>query len=173
MTGVQTCALPIFDDSLSILWHNSTFRNLLRAEGTMVGQLLQDVIRPVDGTDLRRIAVPANPSEAASLNVRRGDRCVLGLRLARTTISLGGNNRQAMILTVRDVSNHVLEKQKQDAIYRAGLEMGNLAPEEVTAMTHEERVMLLKDQILQLTQEVIVTEIVPSPRCPSQAPQVL
>jgi CheY-like chemotaxis protein len=33
--------------------------------------------------------------------------------------------------------------------------MGNLTPDEVTAMTHEERVTLLKDQILQLTQEVL------------------
>lgn len=165
VSELQVCAMGLFsalpdgvvllDDSLAILWHNSTFRDLLRVEGTMVGQSLQEVIRPIDGTDLRRIAIPANPSEAASLNVRSGDRCVFGLRLARTTISLGGNNRHAMILTVRDVSKQVLEKQKQDAIYRAGLEMGNLAPDEVTAMTHEERVMLLKDQILQLTQEVL------------------
>ncbi len=165
MSDLQVCAMGLLgalpdgvvllDDSLNILWHNSTFRNLLRADGVLVGQLLQDVIRPADGTDLRRIAVPANPSEAASLNVKREDRSVLGLRLARTMISLGGNSRHAMILTVRDVSKQMLEKQKQDAIYRAGLEMGNLTPDEVTAMTHDERVTLLKDQILQLTQEVL------------------
>lgn len=45
-------------------------------------------------------------------------------------------------------------KAEQDAIYRAGLEMGNLTTEEVTAMSHEECVMLLKDQILQFTQEL-------------------
>ena len=165
VSELQVCAMGLFsalpdgvvllDDSLSILWHNSTFRDLLRSDEKMVGQSLQDVIRPADGTDLRRIAVPANPNEAASLNVKREDRSVLGLRLARTKISLGGNDRHAMILTVRDVSKQVLEKQKQDAIYRAGLEMGNLTPDEVTAMTHEERVTLLKDQILQLTQEVL------------------
>ncbi len=165
VSELQVCAMGLFsalpdgvvllDDSLVILWHNSTFRDLLRTDEKMVGQSLQDVIRPADGTDLRRIAVPANPSEAASLNVKREDRSVLGLRLARTKISLGGNDRHAMILTVRDVSKQILEKQKQDAIYRAGLEMGNLTPEEVTAMTHEERVTLLKDQILQLTQEVL------------------
>ena len=165
MSDIQVCAMGLFsalpdgvvllDESFSILWHNSTFRNILKAEGTLVGQSLQDVIRPTDGTDLRRIAVPTTTGEAASLNVRREDRCSLGLRLARTAISLPGTDRHALILTVRDVSKQMLEKQKQDAIYRAGLEMGNLAPDEVTAMTHDERVSLLKDQILQLTQEVL------------------
>lgn len=165
MSDVQVCAMGLYsalpdgvvllDESFSILWHNSTFRNILKAEGTLVGQSLQDVVRPTDGTDLRRIAVPSTIGEAASLNVRREDRCSLGLRLARTSIALQGNDRHALILTVRDVSKQMLEKQKQDAIYRAGLEMGNLAPDEVTAMTHDERVTLLKDQILQLTQEVL------------------
>ena len=165
MSDIQVCAMGLFsalpdgvvllDESFTILWHNSTFRNILKAEGTLVGQSLQDVIRPTDGTDLRRIAVPTTHGEAASHNVRREDRCSLGLRLARTSIALPGTDRHALILTVRDVSKQMLEKQKQDAIYRAGLEMGNLAPDEVTAMTHDERVSLLKDQILQLTQEIL------------------
>ncbi len=165
MSDIQVCAMGLFsalpdgvvllDESFTIFWHNSTFRNILKAEGTLVGQSLQDVIRPTDGTDLRRIAVPTTHGEAASHNVRREDRCSLGLRLARTSIALPGTDRHALILTVRDVSKQMLEKQKQDAIYRAGLEMGNLAPDEVTAMTHDERVSLLKDQILQLTQEIL------------------
>ena len=152
-------ALPdgivLLDEVLNIRWHNTTFRQLLRTADVLIGKPLQDIIRPADGTDLRRIAVPASPGEAASLTVRREDRSSLGLRLTRTTINLEGNHKQAMILTVRDVSTQVLEKQKQDAIYRAGLEMGNLTTEEVTAMTHEERIILLKDQILQFTQEIL------------------
>ena len=152
-------ALPdgivLLDEDLNIRWHNTTFRQLLRTADILIGKPLQDVIRPADGTDLRRIAVPASPGEAASLTVRREDRSSLGLRLTRTTINLEGNRKQAMILTVRDVSTQVLEKQKQDAIYRAGLEMGNLTTEEVTAMSHEERIILLKDQILQFTQEIL------------------
>jgi CheY-like chemotaxis protein len=152
-------ALPdgivLLDEDLNIRWHNTTFRQLLRTADVLIGKPLQDIIRPADGTDLRRIAVPASPGEAASLTVRREDRSSLGLRLTRTTINLDGSHKQAMILTARDVSTQVLEKQKQDAIYRAGLEMGNLTTEEVTAMSHEERIILLKDQILQFTQEIL------------------
>lgn len=165
MCDLQVCAMGLFsalpdgivllDEDLNIRWHNSTFRQLLRSTDVFVGKPLQEIIRPADGTDLRRIAVPASPGEAASLTVRREDRSSLGLRLTRTTIDLECGHKQAMILTVRDVSTQVLEKQKQDAIYRAGLEMGNITPEEVTAMSHEERIMLLKDQILQFTQEIL------------------
>ncbi len=165
MSDLQVCAMGLLsalpdgivllDDDLTILWHNTTFRQLLRTSELIVGRRLQDIIRPADGTDLRRIAIPASSGEAASLTVRREDRSSLGLRLARTAINLEGDRKPAMILTVRDVTQQVLEKQKQDAIYRAGLEMGNLTTEEVTAMSHEERVMLLKDQILQFTQEIL------------------
>ena len=165
MSDLQVCgmgllsALPdgivLLDEDLSVLWHNSTFRQLLKTTDVIVGQSLQDVIRPADGTDLSRIAVPVHMGDASSVNVRREDRCSLGLRIARTTIALKGGVQHAMILTVRDVSKQVLEKQKQEAIYRAGLEMGNLTTEEVTAMTPEERVILLKDQILQFTHEVL------------------
>lgn len=164
-SDLQVCAMgllsalpdgvALLDETLTVLWHNSTFRNLLRTEMKLVGGTLQQVIAPTDGTDLSCISVPAAPGEAASLTVRRDDRRSFGLRIARTHMELDGDCRQALILTVRDVTRNVAEKQKQDAIYRAGLEMGNLTAEEVTAMTHEERLALLKDQILQLTQEVL------------------
>ncbi|HRA89414.1 MAG TPA: GAF domain-containing protein, partial [Planctomycetaceae bacterium] len=165
MSDLQACgmgllsALPdgivLLDEEFNVLWHNSTFRHLLKTTDFIVGRSLQQVICPADGTDLSRIAVPVNNGDAASVNVRREDRSSLGLRIARTTITLKDGQQYALILTVRDVSKQVLEKQKQEAIYRAGLEMGNLTPEEVTAMSHEERIILLKDQILQFTYEVL------------------
>ncbi|MCX7385424.1 MAG: response regulator [Planctomycetota bacterium] len=165
MSDLQVCAMGLLsalpdgivllDDDLTVLWHNSTFRELLRTAKLIVGQRLHDVILPADGTDLRRIPIAASCIEAVSFTVRCEDRSSLGLRLARTAINLEDGKQSAMILTVRDVSMQVLEKQKQDSIYRAGLEMGNLTAEEVTAMSHEERVMLLKDQILQFTQEIL------------------
>jgi len=165
MSDMQFCAMGLFDalpdgvvllnDSYMILWHNQKFRSLLKTDESLIGRSLQDAIRPADGTDLTRIAAPESVDGAASLNVKCEDRTVLGLRLARTAIPLGTDHRRALILTVRDVTQQMMSKQKQDAIYRAGLEMGNLSPDEVTAMTHEERIALLKDQILQLTQEVL------------------
>ena len=165
MSDLQVCAMGLLsalpdgivllDENLNILWHNTPFRQLLRTADVLIGQHLEDALSPADGTDLRHIAVPVNPGNAAHLTIRREDRTSLGLRLTRTTISIGSGDNHAMILTARDVSLQVMEKQKQDAIYRAGLEMGNLTAEEVTLMSHEERVMLLKDQILQFTQEVL------------------
>ncbi|MFN9969268.1 MAG: PAS domain-containing protein, partial [Phycisphaerae bacterium] len=77
-------ALPdgvvLLDDTLQILWHNLTFLSILRSDASLIGQYLQDVMQPADGTDLRTVAVPTTPGEAASLTVKREDRRWLGLR---------------------------------------------------------------------------------------------
>lgn len=165
MSDLQVCAMGLFDalpdgvvlldDELGIRWHNKTFRDLLHRDQDIFGMSLQEAIRPTDGTDLCRLAIPAEGDEPIAVNVRCGDRRILGLRLARRTLNIAGQDLLTLLLTVRDVTRQMAEKQKQEAIYRAGLEMGNLSPEEVTAMTHDERIHLLKDQILQLTQEIL------------------
>ena len=104
MSDLQVCAMGLLsalpdgivllDEGLKVLWHNTTFRRLLRTADMLVGQQLQDIVRPADGTDLRRIAIPMSPGEAASLSVRREDRSSLGLRLARTTINLEGDKNR-------------------------------------------------------------------------------
>ncbi|MEY4186536.1 MAG: Cell cycle response regulator CtrA [Planctomycetota bacterium] len=149
-------AVVLLDDALTVLWHNQTFQTILQSEPAvrLVGCPLQDVIAPMDGTDLTRVAMPTNGG-AVELQVRRENRTVLSLRLSRRPINLGDGKQCAVILTVRDVTALIHEKQKQDAIYRAGLELGNLSPDEVTGMTPDERVAILKEQILQLTQEVL------------------
>ncbi|MFM7925294.1 MAG: PAS domain-containing protein, partial [Planctomycetaceae bacterium] len=142
-------AVVLLDDALTILWHNQTFQTILQSEPAvrLIGCPLQDVIAPVDGTDLTRVAMPVNGG-ATELQVRRENRTVLSLRLSRRPINLGDGKQSAVILTARDVTALIHEKQKQDAIYRAGLELGNLSPDEVTGMTPDERVAILKEQIL-------------------------
>ena len=118
ISDVQIGALGVFhalpdgvvllDESLTILWHNQTFRQIIKADVSEVltGRSLQDVIAPGDGTDISRVALPTGAGEAASISVRREDRSVLALRLAKTPIDLGDGNHSAVILTVRDVTAH-------------------------------------------------------------------
>lgn len=118
-------AVVLLDDALTVLWHNQTFQTILQSEPAvrLVGCPLQDVIAPMDGTDLTRVAMPTNGG-AVELQVRRENRTVLSLRLSRRPINLGDGKQCAVILTVRDVTALIHEKQKQDAIYRAGAGAG-------------------------------------------------
>jgi CheY-like chemotaxis protein len=60
-----------------------------------------------------------------------------------------------LIVVLRDTSSQVLQKQKLNAIYQAGLELGDLTPQELLEMSVEDRVELLKSKILHFTQDLL------------------
>ena len=65
-----------------------------------------------------------------------------------------------LIVTVRDVTNEMLQQQKLAAIHQAGVELADLSPEEVFQMTVEQRIELLKSNILHYTKDLLHFEVV-------------
>lgn len=65
-----------------------------------------------------------------------------------------------LIAVVRDVSDDVIQRQMLNAVYQAGLELGDMQPQEVLDMSVEERIELLKHRILHYTQDVLKFETV-------------
>ena len=50
-----------------------------------------------------------------------------------------------LIVSVRDVTIEVLQRQKLEAIHRAGIELADMTPEEIFNMGVEDRIELLKE----------------------------
>jgi CheY-like chemotaxis protein len=67
---------------------------------------------------------------------------------------------QNLIVTVRDVTPTVLQQQKLAAIHQAGGELADLTPRELLEMTVEERVELLKANILHHTKDLLHFDVV-------------
>jgi len=65
-----------------------------------------------------------------------------------------------LAVIVRDISVEVLQRQKLNAIYQAGIELGDLAPQEILEMNYHERIELLKSKILHYTQDLLEFETV-------------
>jgi CheY-like chemotaxis protein len=65
-----------------------------------------------------------------------------------------------LIVTIRDVSQEMLQQQKLAAIHQAGLDLGDLAPDELSQMSVQERIELLKSDILHYTQDLLKFEVV-------------
>ena len=59
------------------------------------------------------------------------------------------------VVAVRDVTAEVFHRQKLDAIRQAGVELGDLTPEELPDMTAEDRVELLRGKVLQFTRDLM------------------
>ena len=67
---------------------------------------------------------------------------------------------QHLIVTVRDVAQEMLQQQKLAAIHQAGIELADLTPDEVARMTVEERIELLKSNILHYTKDLLHFDVV-------------
>jgi len=65
-----------------------------------------------------------------------------------------------LFVTVRDVSERESNRQKFDAISKAGLDLGDLAPQDIAEMTERERIELLKSKILYYTSDILKYETV-------------
>ncbi len=71
-----------------------------------------------------------------------------------------GSPAEHLIVTVRDVTDEMLQQQKLAAIHQAGVELADLTPDEVAEMDVEERIELLKSNILHCTQDVLNFDVV-------------
>src|SRR5262249_12959798 len=65
-----------------------------------------------------------------------------------------------LIVTVRDVSVEMMQQQKLAAIHQAGVELADLMPEELSVMSVEERIELLKKNILHFTKDLLHFDVV-------------
>ena len=65
-----------------------------------------------------------------------------------------------LIVTVRDVTLEMLQQQKLAAIHQAGMELADLTPGELLQMAVEERIELLKANIVHFTQDLLNFDVV-------------
>jgi CheY-like chemotaxis protein/PAS domain-containing protein len=65
-----------------------------------------------------------------------------------------------LVVTVHDVTDEVLQQQKLAAIHQSGTELADLIPDEVADLDYEQRVDLLKQNILHCMQDVLHLDVI-------------
>lgn len=65
-----------------------------------------------------------------------------------------------LVVTIRDVTTDEQQIQKIAAIHKAGIELANLKPEDVVRMELDQRIELLKANILHFTQDLLRFDVV-------------
>ena len=65
-----------------------------------------------------------------------------------------------VIVSIRDVTHTILEQQKRAAIHQAGQKLADLSPAELADMTIEERIDLLKSNILHYSRDLLQFDVV-------------
>jgi CheY-like chemotaxis protein len=155
--------LALLDERYHVVWHNFRLRKLLGQDESEVidGRPFFSLFRNPEllGPDFGPLHTALASGETARTLMRVGEKTYF--ELAATPIADGEEELPSHLLaTVRDVSTQTVERQKLDAIYRAGLEVGDLQPQDVLEMSVDDRVELLKSKILHYTRDVLEFETV-------------
>ena len=65
-----------------------------------------------------------------------------------------------IVVTLRDITDEVLQEQKLAAIHQAGAKLTDLKPDEIFAMDVEQRIDLLKENIRHYTEDLLNIEVI-------------
>ena len=146
---------------LKILWCNSKLIELTGRTETLIGQSFYDSFGTPEilGPDFCPFHTAMGSGEAAKSTLRVGDKSYFEVHTT-PVFENDGEIPSSLIAVVQDVSTEVLQRQKLNAIYQAGLELGDLSPSEILDMSVEERVELLKSKIVHYTKDLLEFETV-------------
>ena len=142
-----------------VLWHNDRLLTLTESEESHIGRSFYDCFGSPEilGPDFCPLNTAFGMGETARSTLRVGDKTYYEVEATPVFDSEDGQGDIArfLIVVVRDISTEVLQRQKLNAIYQAGLELGDLTPQELLEMTVDDRVDLLKSKILHFTPDLL------------------
>ena len=145
----------LLDSDNSILWGNGRLREWAGRESVVGAEFLRRVGQPGNPRP-RFLPVPYGLGHRRRPAVRRCDATITAIIASTPSpCSKYATPPQHLIVTIRDVTAEVLQQQKLAAIHQAGIELADLTPDEFSHMTVEERIELLKSNILHYTEDLL------------------
>lgn len=154
--------IVLLDPELNVLWANRRLRQLAgRERDSLVGESFYDAFGTPEilGPDFCPFHTALGSGEPSKSTLRVGEKQYYEVH-ARPIFADEPEIPAFLAVVVRDVSEEVLQRQKLNAVYQAGLELGELSPHELLDMSVEERIELLKSRILHYTQDLLEFETV-------------
>jgi CheY-like chemotaxis protein len=82
------------------------------------------------------------------------------MRVHAAPVSGDDGSPQQLVVTIREVTDEMIQQHKLNAIHQAGIELADLTTDEVAKMKVDERIELLKSNILHCTQDVLHYDVV-------------
>lgn len=162
--------IAVVDSDLTIRWHNQALAVLCEGPASakapahgpwqevppvsLVGRGIYQALRceEIEGPEFCPFTDCLGGNSHACTTVRLRN----GRHIEVTVQGIGSPEGPLQLLCLlRDVSAEVQERRKLLAIHRAGLELSNLAPDELARMSTAERIDLLKANILQYSQTIL------------------
>ncbi len=149
----------VLENDFTIVWSNGRLRDWFDKE-EIVGHNFYEVLNNPDILDpgFCPFTLVLSSKRPALATIRVSDNRFF--QIQATLITSTPEGAKKIVVTVRNVTEELHQQQKLAAIHQAGIELADLTAEEVESMNIEERVELLKDNILHCTQDVLQYDVV-------------
>ena len=145
-----------------IAWCNAPFKRLAGRETNLEGMPFFKAFSSAElqGPDFTPFNTALATNQTARALLLVGGRSWVELQITPVFDEGSLETPTALMTTVRDVTTEVTERERMNAIYQAGLELGDLTPQEILEMDWEQRKELLKSKIVHFTKDLLKFETV-------------
>lgn len=149
----------LLDSDNLIIWSNGRLAEWSDC-ASVVGKNFYTVLGGPEilGPDFCPFHTALATNQPTSSTLRSGDNRYYHVHAA--PVREAGNLARHLIVNVREVTNEVQQQQKMAAIHQAGLELADLSPSEITHMAVQDRIELVKSNILHFTRDLLNFNVV-------------
>lgn len=152
--------IVLLDKDSQITWGNARIREWADQK-KVLGENFYKLLNITDiiGPELKPFEVAFQTGKPTASTLSYGENRFYRIHAA-PVLNFEGKDSEHLVVTLREVTDEKQEQQKLAAIHHAGIELSDLLPEEVASMDVEERIDLLKENILQGTQDILLYDVV-------------
>ena len=149
----------LLDSDNSIIWSNGRLSEWSHRDN-VVGENFYSVLGSPEilGPDFCPFHTALATGQATSSTLRSGENRYYHVHAA--PVSEAAMPARHLIVTIRDVTHEIHQQQKLAAIHQAGMELADLTPDELFQMAVEDRIELLKSNILHFTRDLLHFDVV-------------
>ena len=143
----------------TILWSNGRIRQWTGRD-QVVGENFYAALGSPEilGPDFCPFHTALATGEASGSTLRAGESRYYHVHAV--PVDENGAPPQHLIVTVHDVTEEILQQQKLAAIHQAGIELADLKLDEISQMSVDERIELMKSNILHYTEDLLHFDVV-------------
>lgn len=149
----------LLDAEKTILWGNGRLRQWAGCD-SVVGENFYQVFGSPEilGPEFCPFSTALATGQASASTLRTEHNKYY--RIHAAPILEGVREPQHLVVTIRDVSEEILQQQKMVALHQAGTALADIMPDEVADLEYAERVELLKDNILHCMEDVLHLDVI-------------
>ncbi len=153
--------IVVLDAENTIIWGNGRLRAWVERD-SVVGSNFYTVLGSPEilGPDFCPFHTALATGRPSTSTLRASDNRYFQVHAAPLFEGKPPLQPQHLIVTVREVTSEMLQQQKLAAIHQAGIELADLMPDELAVMSVEERIELLKKNILHFTKDLLNFDVV-------------